>query len=114
MNTGLAAFAAEIAVPALRWGGGRWGDAPSALPLAFHFAGVLMFLLLALLVGVLFFVARRKGRGPWAPQPREAPEVGAQRLLAERFARGDIGVDEFMERASVLNWTPGVPPGAGK
>ena len=31
-------------------------------------------------------------------------------MLAERFARGDIGSDEFMERASVLNWTPGVEP----
>jgi putative membrane protein len=36
-----------------------------------------------------------------------APEADARRILAERFARGDIGSDEFMERASMLNWTPG-------
>ena len=29
------------------------------------------------------------------------------RILAERFAKGDISTEEFMERASVLNWTPG-------
>ena len=34
-------------------------------------------------------------------------------ILAERFARGDISSDEFLERSSMLNWTPGseqVPP----
>ena len=31
-------------------------------------------------------------------------------MLAERFARGDITTDEFMEKASVLNWTPGTDP----
>ena len=34
----------------------------------------------------------------------------ARSILAERFARGEIDGDEFMERASVLNWTPGVEP----
>jgi hypothetical protein len=36
-----------------------------------------------------------------------SPESEAKKILAERFARGDITTDEFMERASVLNWTPG-------
>jgi hypothetical protein len=38
------------------------------------------------------------------------PEAEARRVLAERFARGDISTDEFMEKASVLNWTPGTDP----
>ena len=43
---------------------------------------------------------------PGSPSIR-SPEGEAKRILAERFARGDITSDEFMERASVLNWTPG-------
>ena len=73
-----------------------------------------MFLLLALLVLFFLFMARKNGRGPWSQHRGEAPEVGAQRLLAERFAKGDISVDEFMERASVLNWTPGAGGPKGK
>ena len=34
----------------------------------------------------------------------------AKRILAERFARGDINSDEFLERASMLNWAPGTNP----
>ena len=70
-----------------------------------------MFLLfLLLLAGTLLFLARsgRIGPLPWAQQ--RAPEAEAKRVLAERFARGDISTDEFMERASVLNWTPGADP----
>ncbi len=36
-----------------------------------------------------------------------SPEDSAKRILAERFARGDISTEDFMERASILNWTPG-------
>ena len=36
-----------------------------------------------------------------------SPETEARQILAERFARGDISTDDFLERASVLNWTPG-------
>ena len=39
-----------------------------------------------------------------------APEDEAKRILADRFARGDLSTEEFMERASILNWTPGVEP----
>ena len=35
------------------------------------------------------------------------PEEGARQLLAERLAKGEVSTEEFMERASVLNWTPG-------
>ncbi len=42
-------------------------------------------------------------------------EHKAREILAERFARGEIDSQEFMERSSMLNWTPGVePPAQGK
>jgi putative membrane protein len=68
-----------------------------------------MFVLFLLAVlGTLFFLARsgRLGTPPWGPS-RQSPEFEARKVLAERFARGDISSDEFLERASILNWTPG-------
>lgn len=58
---------------------------------------------------LLFFLVRtgRVGPPPWAGSANHAPEAEAKKVLAERFARGDISTDEFMEKASVLNWTPG-------
>ena len=87
--------------------------APDGPPFMFApFFGGLMFLLFLLLVaGTLFYLVRsgRISAPPWA-SVRPSPELEARRVLADRFARGDIGSDEFMERASVLNWTPGVDP----
>lgn len=75
----------------------------------FHLFGGIMFgLTLLILLGTFFFLSRRGhiGPPPWLAQ-RHSPEGDARRILAERFARGDISSDEFMERASILNWTPG-------
>jgi uncharacterized membrane protein len=68
-----------------------------------------MFLLFLLLVGSLFFLVRKGhiGPPPWVRHGFHSPEGEAKRILAERFARSDISTEEFMERASVLNWTPG-------
>ena len=75
-------------------------------------------LFLLLIAGTIFAVRRgHLGAPPWAGRPgsppwgnRHAPEAEAKRILAERFANGDISSDDFMERASVLNWTPGSEP----
>jgi uncharacterized membrane protein len=77
-------------------------------PAFFPLIGASMFFLFLLLVATAFFLVRRGhiSPPPWIAQHR-APEGEAKRILAERFARGDISSDEFMERASVLNWTPG-------
>jgi len=71
-----------------------------------------MFFLFLLLVATAFFLVRggHIGPPPGIAQHR-SPEGEAKRILAERFARGDISSDEFMERASVLNWTPGSEAG---
>jgi putative membrane protein len=71
-----------------------------------------MFLLFLLLVaGTLVYLRRtgQLGAPPWAHRVR-TPEHEAREILATRFATGDISSDEFLERASVLNWTPGVEP----
>ncbi|WP_204911648.1 hypothetical protein [Microlunatus spumicola] len=77
----------------------------------FPFLGGLMFLLFLLLVaGTLLYLRKtgQLGAPPWAR--RVSPEHEAREILATRFASGDISSDEFLERASVLNWTPGVEP----
>ena len=78
-------------------------------PPPFAFLGVPMFLLFLLLVGGTLFLLHRRGQlgvPPWVAG-RRSPEAEARQVLADRFARGDISSDEFLERASVLNWTPG-------
>ncbi|RKS08662.1 hypothetical protein DFP74_4376 [Nocardiopsis sp. Huas11] len=75
-------------------------------------------LLIALALGALFFTVMRRRHGgppPWArthgAAPPTSPEDDARRTLADRFAKGDLTVEEFMERASALNWTPGTDEG---
>ena len=65
-------------------------------------------LLLLLLAGLTALYLWRSGRLSLPALGRSAaPEQEARRILAERFARGDITTDDFLERASILNWTPG-------
>jgi putative membrane protein len=99
-----------------RYHGPPWGpdEAPATfasggLPPFAPFLGAAMFFLFLLLVlgTVLFLLARNGQLGPSQWAANRPPEAEAKRILADRFARGDITSDEFMERASVLNWTPG-------
>ena len=78
----------------------------SVLPLIGNF--VFLLLILALVATGLYLW--RTGRLPLGNLGRARPEEEAKRILADRFARGDIASDEFMERSSILNWTPGVEP----
>lgn len=89
---------------------GAGPDGPATMFAPF-FGGLMFLLFLLLVAGTLFYLVRtgRISAPPWA-SVRPSPELEARRVLADRFARGDIGSDEFMERASVLNWTPGVEP----
>ena len=69
-----------------------------------------VFIVIVAVLVTAFVLLRRNGLVPalpgWPGRPT-APEQTAKQLLAERFARGDISSDDFLERASVLNWTPG-------
>ena len=84
-----------------------WEDhSLSVLPLIGNF--VFLLLILALVAtGVYLW---RTGRLPLGNLGLARPEEDAKRILADRFARGDISTDEFMERSSILNWTPGAEP----
>jgi len=77
-------------------------DSWSALP---FLGGFLLLLVLAALV-LLYLHRQGKLRLP-AFAGHRPPEEKAKAILAERFARGDIDTDDFMERSSILNWTPG-------
>lgn len=70
--------------------------------------GSMLLLLLLVLAGLYLW---HQGK---LPLPKlggqRSPEEEAKGILAERFARGDISSDEFLERSSILNWTPGTDP----
>ena len=72
------------------------------------FLGSMLLLLLLVLAGLYLW---HQGKLPLPKLGgRRSPEEEAKGILAERFARGDISSDEFLERSSILNWTPGVDP----
>src|SRR5690625_350159 len=87
----------------------HWSGGP---PFFVPFLGAAMCLLFVLFIAGLVFFLVRKGKvgppPPWASGGRFSPEYDARKTLADRFAAGEIDTDEFLERASVLNWTPGV------
>jgi putative membrane protein len=79
-----------------------WED--SSFSLLPFFSGLLLLLLVLLALTALYLW--RRGTLPKLLN-RPSPEDDAKRILAERFARGEMNSDEFMERSSMLNWTPG-------
>jgi putative membrane protein len=83
-----------------------WENSFSILPLIGS-VGLLMVVLL--IVAALYLWHQRKASLPNRGISGR-PEDEAKRILAERFAQGDISADEFLERSSILNWTPGVDP----
>ena len=74
------------------------------------FVGSLLLLLLILALALTAFYLWRQGKLPLNLGRPRSPEEDAKRILAERFAQGDISTEEFMERSSILNWTPGAEP----
>jgi putative membrane protein len=67
-------------------------------------------LILILLLALTALYLWRRGSLQLPKLGRSRPEDEAKRILAERFARGDMTSDEFLERSSILNWTPGTDP----
>ena len=80
-----------------------FGDSFSVLPLL---GGAVLVALLLLLGTALYRAHQRRSAAPALPAA-VTPDDEARRILAERFARSEISSDEFLERASILNWTPG-------
>jgi len=68
------------------------------------FLGSMLLLLLLVLAALYLW---RQGKLPLPTLGgQRSPEEQAKGILAERFACGDISSDEFLERSSMLNWTP--------
>lgn len=71
--------------------------------------GILMFVFwAAVIAGVVWFVRHStSGQTPHATSPTyplaAGPSDGARRILDERFARGEIDVDEYRARRSALD-----------
>jgi putative membrane protein len=76
------------------WGGPGWGIVGGLVSLAFV---VLVVVLVASLI------RNRSGAGPTAAS-------SAIRILEERYARGDISREEFLERRAALTGSPKTPP----
>jgi putative membrane protein len=76
------------------WGGPGWGIVGGLVSLGFV---VLVVVLVASLIG------NRSGAG----QPAAS---SGMRILEERYARGDISRDEFLERRAALTGSPKTPP----
>ena len=99
--------------PHVPFGGhGPHGWAESSLSVAPILGSFLLLLLLLALIG--FYLWRQGKLTRPALGGARSPEDEAKRILADRFARGDINSDEFLERASMLNWAPGTNPPATK
>ncbi len=82
-------------------GSGDWGWA------AWLAMGFMMLLFWGVVLGAVVVLAR--GALPGAARPDVA---GPERLLAERFARGEIDTDEYHARLAALRTGPGTkPPG---
>ncbi len=80
-----------------------FGDVPSVWP----FLGAAIVVALLLLLGTVLYRAYNERAARSSLAAVTAPDDGARRILAERFARSEMTSDEFLERASILNWTPG-------
>ena len=65
-------------------------------------------LFLGLLIAGAIALIRYTSRS--ARQDRAAEPAPAQRVLADRFARGEIDEDEYERRLQVLSTTPGCGP----
>lgn len=89
------------------WDGGHgpheWEGSVSVLP---YLAGFL--LLVIAVLGLVGWYLWRSGllTLPKLGRPQSA-EDEARRILSDRFARGEISSEEFLERAGALNWSPG-------
>ena len=69
----------------------NWGDGPHWWPLVW-------LVWLAFIVAVFALFLRRGRRGPWRGDGRP----GAEAILGERYARGEINADEYRERLETL------------
>lgn len=73
---------------------GGWGYALMAIGMALFWGAVIF--------GIVALVRYGRRDGPQRREPAEPPAPGPERLLAERFARGEIDEDEYLQRLTSL------------
>ena len=77
------------------WNDGRWGAGQWIA------MGLMMLVFWSAVAAVLVALFRRTG--PHSDHPDSgSPQRDAQRILSERFARGEIDEDEFVRRRDAL------------
>ena len=75
-------------------GTGGWGYALMAISMILFWGAVIY--------GIVALVRYTRRDGPQGREPVEPPAPGPERLLAERFARGEINEDEYHQRLTTL------------
>ncbi|MEO3887170.1 SHOCT domain-containing protein [Nonomuraea sp. B5E05] len=85
----------------------HWGGSGAFWPIIPLFWGLFW-------VGVVALAITARRKGWWGPRPAHhagpagyagpagSPTASAERILAERYARGEMGDDEYYEKLSVL------------
>ena len=73
---------------------GGWGYALMAIGMVLFWGAVIF--------GIVALVRYGRRDGPQPREPAEPPAPGPERLLAERFARGEIDEDEYHQRLTSL------------
>ena len=73
---------------------GGWGYALTAMGMILFWAAVIY--------GIVALVRYTRRDGPQGREPAGPPAPGPERLLAERFARGEIDEDEYHQRLTSL------------
>ena len=59
----------------------------------------------ALIAVLALALLRRPGQPHQQPQPDQQPRPGAEEILAERLARGELDPDEYRQRLQTLQET---------
>lgn len=87
----------------LLFGPGGPGGIDRDGPPGFIFGPLLLLFMVG--AGLLFLFLVRRGRGmmPSQSAPRDAAPDPALAVLRERFARGEIGTEEYEERRRILD-----------
>jgi putative membrane protein len=64
----------------------------------FGFGGLWMILFLVLIVAVVVLIARGAGGARWSPPAgKEAHHQSAMQILEERYARGEVNREEYLQ-----------------
>jgi len=65
----------------------------------FGFGGIWMILIVAIIVIAVVMIAKGAGGDRWAsPSSGESPRRSALQLLEERYARGELEREEFLQK----------------